>query len=85
MLHATPQPPQLPSPAAVSQPSSADGSGGAAQLLKPTLQVESHLPLLHEMLMTLVELHARVQEPQKSGLVCRLTSQPSADAPLQLP
>ncbi len=62
---------------------SAEPVGVKLQLLKPRLQVELQLPLEHAIDITLMSSQGRVQEPQCSGSVCRLTSQPSPGTALQ--
>ena len=85
LVHALPQPPQsleLPLVSS-SQPSSAAGAAGNAQLPLPSTHVDAHTPPWHTLDATFVDAHARPHAPQLSASVSRRTSQPSATMPLQ--
>ena len=71
-----PQLPQLVLLDASSQPSSADVDAGVLQFTWPRVQLEVHTPPEQASPCTFVVAHARVQEPQASGSVDRLLSQP---------
>lgn len=56
-----------------------------SQLPNPNPQVNAHAPFAHAGDAFARAGHTPPQTPQFEGLVCRLTSQPSAGAALQLP
>jgi hypothetical protein len=84
---ARPQPPQLFTSLvlAVSQPSSAVGAAGRAQLLKPAAQPDTQSPPLQARAPTAVEAQPRPQAPQWSTLVVSSVSQPFSTSPSQSP
>lgn len=77
-----PQPPQLVELCLTSssQPLSGVGKVGIEQLPNPSMQVESHAPLVHERDATIALLHARPQTPQLPTSEAVFVSQPSSTA-----
>ena len=78
--HLRPQAPQLfgSKETEVSQPSSAVGAAGLAQLSKPVVQVGLHNPPLHATAVALAPEQTRPQAPQLPVLVLVSVSQPSS-------
>lgn len=63
----------------VSQPSSAVGAAGIAQLARPVTQLELHEPLLHEVALVPLVEQARPQAPQFATSEAKKLSQPLSE------